>query len=93
MSTSHEDVSISLCGFCVSAKYPFLGASPDALIDCKCCGKGVVEVKCPLCAQESSLTEAARGIQSFCLQECSDGKYELKHVHDYYYQCQLQICL
>ena len=91
MLTSHEDVSISLCGFYISAKYPFLGASPDALIECKCCGQGVVEVKCPLCAQESSLAEAASGIQSFCLQECSEGKYELKHEHDYFYQCQLQM--
>ena len=91
MSTLHEDLSITSCGFYVSVKYPFLGASPDALIDCKCCGQGVVKVNCPLCAWESSLTEAARGSQNFCLQQCSDGKYELKHEHDYYYQCQLQM--
>ena len=91
MATTHEDFNVTTCGFYISAEHPFLGASPDALTECKCCGLGVVEVKCPLCAEESSFSEAAaaRG-STFCLQEC-DGKYELKRNHQYYYQCQLQI--
>ena len=32
--------------FFICVKHPFLGASPDALIECNCCGQGVVEVKC-----------------------------------------------
>ena len=91
MSASHEDLNVNSCGFYVSADHPFLGASPDALTECECCGRGVVEVKCPLCGQESSFAKAARGNRSFCLQECNDGKFKLKHQHDYYYQCQLQI--
>ena len=45
---------------------------------------GVVEVKCPLGAQESSFAEAARVDRNFCLQEYCDGKYKLKHEHEYY---------
>ena len=91
MSASHEDLNVNSCGFYVSTDHPFLGALPDALTECECCGRGVVEVKCPLCGQESSFAKAARGNRSFCLQECNDGKFKLKHQHDYYYQCQLQI--
>ena len=32
--------------FFMRVKHPFLGASPDALIECNCCGQGVVAVKC-----------------------------------------------
>ena len=91
MLTSHEELNITYCGFYVSIEHLFLGASPDALIECKCCGLGVVEIKCPLCAQESSFTEAANGKRDFCLEECCDGKYQLKRHHKNYYQCQLQI--
>lgn len=91
MSVSHEDLNVTSCGFYLSTEHPFLGASPDALTECKCCGQGVVEVKCPLGAQESSFAEAAREDRNFCLQEYCDGKYKLKRQHDYYYQCQLQI--
>ena len=91
MSASHADLNVTLCGFFISTEHPFLGASPDALTECNCCGQGVVEVKCPLSAQESSFAEAARNNTNFCLQQCGEGKYALKHQHQYYYQCQLQI--
>ena len=28
------------------------GASPDGIITCTCCGKGVLEVKCPFCVKD-----------------------------------------
>ena len=34
------------CGLNKSDQHPFLGASPDAYLSCKCCGKGLIEVKC-----------------------------------------------
>ena len=43
---SHEALEISSCGFYISLDHSFLGASPDALVQCDCCGLGVVEVKC-----------------------------------------------
>ena len=33
--------------FVISSDYPFLGASPDGLVSCDCCGEGLVEIKCP----------------------------------------------
>ena len=31
--------------FFISTSYPFIGASPDGLVDCECCERGVCEVK------------------------------------------------
>lgn len=88
--TSHSGLSVTSCGFFICVEHPFLGASPDALAECNCCGLGVVEVKCSLCAQESSIEEAVDGVGSFCL-ERADGNLQLKRKHPYYYQIQLQI--
>ena len=27
--------------------YPHLGATPDGIISCDCCGTGIIEIKCP----------------------------------------------
>ena len=89
--TSHEGFTLSSCGFFVSIKHPFLGASPDALIQCDCCGKGVVEIKCPLCNCELSFGEASVGVWNFCLDELPGGKLKLKYEHSYYYHCQMQL--
>ena len=40
----HENIQVSKCGFFIRTEYPFLGASPDAVVDCLCCGKGICEV-------------------------------------------------
>ena len=45
-SYGHIDVSVEQCGLIINSDYQFMGASPDALVSCQCCGKGVVEFKC-----------------------------------------------
>ena len=85
----HIGLCFSECGLFLSKHKPFLGASPNSIVDCDCCGKGVVEVKCPLCAEKSSLEEAAKGTQ-FCLDK-GDGKFRINRSHSYYYQCRLQL--
>ena len=67
MLVVHEDLRVSSYGFYVCVKYPYLGVSPDAVVESKCCGKGVVEVKCPLCAREDSLLKVAEENQYFYL--------------------------
>jgi hypothetical protein len=76
----------------VNPEFPFLGASPDGLIDCKCCGKGVCEVKCPYCVKHGTIEDIAeRGDK--CLQKTADGRITLKDDHAYFYQVQTQIFL
>lgn len=43
----HTDQEVQTCGFFVNPSFPQVGASPDAIVNCTCCGKGCVEVKCP----------------------------------------------
>ena len=91
MSIEHEELRVRSCGFYVSLKHPYLGASPDAVVECKCCGKGVVEVKCPFSAREDVFSKLVEQNRSFCLENCGSGKLRLKKLHEYYYQCQLQM--
>ena len=42
----HSFLQIKATGLHVSAKYPHLGASPDGLLTCTCCGDGLLEIKC-----------------------------------------------
>lgn len=45
---AHTSLNISQAGFRVSVDRPYIGVSCDAYVSCECCGRGVVEVKCPL---------------------------------------------
>jgi len=65
-------------------------ASPDGVINCTCCGKGVLEIKCPFCHRETSLEAAATNDSKFCLKQ-SNGELSLDHRHAYYYQVQTQL--
>ena len=43
----HTNFQIELTGLHIDARFPALGASPDALVNCDCYGMGVLEIKCP----------------------------------------------
>lgn len=45
MSATHENFLVSICGFFINVQYPFIGASPDGLVTCTCCGEGICEIK------------------------------------------------
>jgi len=47
-------------GLVVNPQWPFIGACPDGVIECDCCGRGVLEIKCPYCHRDSSVLAAAR---------------------------------
>lgn len=47
MSVCHKNLQVCMCGFLVNTAYPEVGASPDGLTTCECCGKGCLEIKCP----------------------------------------------
>ena len=88
----HCDFLMRSCGFIVDKDILYLGASPDALIECSCCGHGVLEVKCPWSAKDlKSLRDAAEICKNFCLKILPDGTLELPKDHPYYLQCQLQM--
>ena len=82
----------SACGLVVNLMWPWLGASPDALILDKREESmyGAVEVKCPASKSGMSIINACSD-KSFCL-EIVNGKPCLKKNHVYYYQVQGVIC-
>ena len=87
---SHVNFSVEDVGLMLNPKWPYIGASPDGMVNCDCCGKGVLERKCPYCHKNEGIIEASND-KKFCVSQREDGSYYLDHGHAYYYQVQTQI--
>jgi hypothetical protein len=88
----HMNFHLSSCGLFTNPRFPYLGASPDGVITCDCCGTGVIEIKCPYVARGKSPFDATLNGSIDCL-EIINGQCNLKHNHSYYYQVQAQLHL
>ena len=76
-------------GLIVNPKFPFIGATPDAII-CKDGKSSIMEVKCPYSARDLTFTEAIDKIKDFFLTK--DGNdIKLKQSHEHYFQVQGQL--
>ena len=86
---------VATSGLWVNPKYPFLGCSPDGLVD----QDGIIEIKSLkifkfntidsiILPGQTSVPKDTISRQCFTL---NDGKCELKRSHDYYYQIQMQL--
>ena len=85
----HSNWATKEAGFCINPSYPFIGASPDGWVECLCCGKGLVEIKCPLCLEGKKIENMG---SNFCLgKNAGDVVSTLKRDHAYYYQVQVQM--
>ena len=42
-----EEMHVSFNCQSAGLQYPHLGATPDGVIECECCGAGIIEIKCP----------------------------------------------
>ena len=80
MESTHTAFSCKESGLVVSLSHPFIGASPDGVVHCECCGHGVIEIKCPYCIRDEDPGTAS------CL---LNG--ELSKKHAYFYQVQTQL--
>lgn len=75
----HSSFQIKPTGLHVNPKYPHLGASPDGLVMCTCCGDGLLEIKCPYSLCHSTPTSAG---DNFYLKHTSDGlKLSISHAY------------
>ena len=93
MKDQHSDFTMSSSGLVLNPRWPHLGASPDGIVNCSCCGRGVLEVKCPYSHRYNTVHDIARDSSS-CLQISeTDVSPHLDHDHAYYYQVQAQIFL
>ena len=87
METAHPNFKCRPSGFKVNSNHPFLGASPDGVTSCDCCGEGTLEIKCPFKHRNITVREAANNDRDFCL----DANLQLKPSHRYYTQVQFQM--
>ena len=66
ISPLHQGFKCTLVGLVVNPQYPHLGASPDALVECRCCSsEGILEIKCPLSGKDSHPTKVHEFQNSF----------------------------
>ena len=47
MQKTHKHIQIRDSGLVLCGSDPYIGASPDLIVTCKCHGKGLCEIKCP----------------------------------------------
>ena len=85
--SKHKNLNVSTCGLFVLRKHPFIGASPDALISCNCCGDGLLEIKCPFSIADKSPCDANLPY----LKKDSMGSLKLQQNNSYYSQIQAQL--
>ena len=95
VSKQHSNFQVRKCGLIVNVNYPFLAASPDAIVSCDCCGSGVVEVKCPYTQRDRKPCEIDD--QGFFLTKHTHSEpvccTNLQSSHEHYSQVQGQINL
>ena len=85
MSVTHTNFQIKEVGFFIDTKHPYIGASPDGIASCDCCGEVIIEIKCPFCKRDSVKDNSVD-----CLVKI-DEKLHLNKNHQYYYQVQCQL--
>ena len=89
--SAHEGFSFQPAGLFVNPNFPHLGASPDGIISCQCCGDGLVEIKCPYKHRDQCPIDVID--KDFCLQPTSGGNVCLSRTHNYYTQVQGQLAI
>ena len=79
----HRNGKLHSCGLFVSKSHPFLGASPDNIFSCDCCGETAMEYKCPYSVRGMLISEVWDKVEYL---EMHEGKLKLKRGHRYYTQ-------
>ena len=80
-NSGHTDVKVEKCGLFVSKSAPYIGASPDRLVTCLCCGRRVLEVKCPASCATAVPSESTVEYLVY-----RDGKCKLNRNSKYFTQ-------
>ncbi len=89
--SKHSKFEVKECGLFLDKEYPYLGASPDALVSCFCHGEGLLEIKCPWTYRNYTASKFAEQSDTFLLSAKNSKKLHLDKKHSYYYQIQLQM--
>ena len=90
-SEKHTNFQYLAAGLHVNPNFPHLGATPDGIIKCDCCGEGLIEIKCPYKHRDKHPHHVDD--THFYLKKEEDGRMSLCHNHDYFYQIQGQLAV
>ncbi len=85
----HRGVTGRECGLFVDKQNPFLGASPDYVVECPKCGTGLLEVKCPYSGVSATPSYKTVGYLEKSV-DCH-GDSQLNRDHPHYEQIQGQL--
>ena len=84
----HKDVRYRECGIFIDKTKQYLGASPDLLIECSCCGETVVEIKNPF-----SIANEIPSAHNLSFSFMFNGQVALKQQYQYFSQVQGEMAI
>ena len=90
MRKEHTDFEFMDCGLFLDKNKSYLGATPDQLVQCKCCGEGLLEIKCPYSIRHTKPGPENLGFITF---DKETNQCKLKNNHSYYAQVQGQMAI
>lgn len=90
MKKEHTDFGCRNCGLFLDIAKPYLGATPDQLVNCKCCGEGLLEIKCPYAIRH---TKPDSENLDYIIFDNDANICKLKSNHSYYAQVQGQMAI
>ena len=76
-------VEVEPAGLVVSATKIYIEASPNGIVSCSCCGRGCVEIKCPLSVAH---TIRSADVLAYLAYKPADNTQTLSRTHKYYSQ-------
>ena len=83
----HQQFKVSCAGLMILPSFQHLEASPDGLTECACCGKGLLEIKCPFSYKTGTPDDMIGKRGSFL------NHQGLVKSHKYYTQVQGQLAI
>ena len=85
----HTNFTVSNCGLYLHSELPYVGGSPDGIVNCDCCGRACLEIKCPFSINYTSPTNP--DIKLPYLVKNENDKLTINKRHRYFTQCQVQM--
>ena len=85
----HQDLVFRPAGLYIHKDYSYLAASPDGVVEGRCCGEGLLEIKCPFTHRYANPKEIAD--PTFCLSTSDINQLHLSRDHNYFHQVQGQL--
>lgn len=92
MKKTHKNLKVKKSGIFVNRGNPLFRSTPDGIVTCKCCGTGLLEIKCPYSNAIRLLTGTEIATNSnYHITIGSNGKVELKRSSPWYTQIQTHL--